>query len=139
MNYVRPRVSEGLRVIPVRLFVRNDGKKTARDASVILFIPEEFRPAQLSGQRYNNPEDWYSALGIQFVKNEEVEGARRDHVRFSIPWPVFPGEPIFVKELNLFVPGSVLLTSNLFWRIVCDDGATPRDKPYESLEFTLLE
>ncbi len=141
-NYVdaSQQVDDGAtrRWVTARLFLHNNGDKTARDASVILLIPPECRPYAWFGQQFPNPTEWYRRFGYHFVKNEEFEEGRRDRVLFQASTPIYAGLPSQIADLTLVVPTLEKWSSDIRWQIACDDGTTPVGGAFGILTFDVV-
>jgi len=138
MNYTQTMQGGGHRWVDVRLFVHNEGTRTARDATLILFVPEECRPDTWYGQAMPNPEEWYKRNLYRFEKNLEINKRRYDRILHQVAMPVYPGLPNQVFDLRLVPPGTGEWSSELLWQIVYDDGKSPEGTPFGILRYKVL-
>lgn len=120
-----------------RLFLSNDGLKTARDATLLLWIPTEFDP--IDKYDLKHPDQRFGAFGFKYIANVEVENKKRYwHMTYDVPFPIYPGAPSrLVVEFRLWVP--VPTADFILWRATYDDGiAPPLNQPHGRIGVTTI-
>lgn len=107
----------------VRLNLENVGKKTARDATLLLWIPMEFHPVE--DFDWHNPGEHFGKFGLKYVAGRRDEnGKGYFHMAYDVPFPIYPkAPPRLLLDIELWAP--VPTTDYILWRVTYDDGVTP--------------
>lgn len=119
----------------VRLWLHNDGDNTARTASLILGMPEAWKPPGWDGIHDAAPH--FEAQGLKLISNRPTEsGGRCWYVTAEVGSPIYPGMVVLAKEFKMVLPQGFF--GDLLWRVGYDDGVEPpRGKPSGRLQFSV--
>ncbi|HEY5095889.1 MAG TPA: hypothetical protein VII69_12310, partial [Candidatus Eremiobacteraceae bacterium] len=126
VSHVTPRNSERKGSFYQTLLLTNDGDKTARDATILLWIPSEFDPVE--NYDYKHPDRVFGEYGFKYIANVGDESGKRYwHMAYDVPFPIYPGAP--PRIVNRFTLWAAVPTTDfILWRITYDDGITPPQK-----------
>lgn len=112
--------------IPLRLWLMNDGNKTARDALVKLWFPNSWSAPGWNGFQDGNPEPFFTRQGLRYVANVPLNGKRYWHATIDEPFPLYPKVPRLVLDFRMTIPTGT--QDRILWRVVCDDGTYPEEE-----------
>lgn len=106
----------------------NSGRRTARDASIFLWLPVSW---EVPG--------WDTMLdraqGLRLVDWTRIDGQSYRHFRFDCPSPVYPEIETIVHTFSV-VAHHESEEDELLWRVAYDDGITPeQNESYGRLAF----
>ncbi len=119
--------------LEIRLWLFNDGDRTARDATMFLWLPwPDWKVPEWDGKV--RPDVFFTAQGLKTIANVEVDGKRYWHVSVDLGFPTYPGVERMAHSFIALVP--VPYEGDMLWRIGYDDGIEPpADAPPARMRF----
>jgi hypothetical protein len=120
----------------LRLWLHNDGKNTARSATIILLMPDCWKPPGWDGIHDAGPA--FAQQGLKLISNRPTEhDGRCWWITAEVTSPIYPGIPTLAKEFKIIIPQG--FDGDLLWRIGYDDGIEPPpDKPSGRLHYSVV-
>ena len=122
--------------ITINLWLYNEGDRTARDATIFLWLPwPEWRVPGWNG--ILNPETYFKDQGFRTIANVPLDGRRYWHVAFDVPFPTYPGVERLAHTFQVVVP--IGFKGDVLWRVGYDDGIEPpQSNPEGRLNFNVF-
>lgn len=106
----------------VRLWLHNSGDNTARSATIILLMPESWKPPGWDGVHDAAPA--FARQGLKLISNRPTEhDGRCWWLTSEVASPVYPGVALLAKEFEIIIPQG--FKGDLLWRVGYDDGIEP--------------
>lgn len=118
--------------IAIDLWLFNSGNRTARDASVFLFLPDSWRVPGWEGALIERK--FFEHQGLKIIGPATIDGKRYWHVSAHVTSPTYPGIENLAHSFIALVPADS--KADVLWRVGCDDGVNPpQNEPEGRLPF----
>jgi len=127
---------EERQTITVNLWLFNEGERTARDATIFLWLPwPEWSIPYWNG--FSNPVEPFAEQGFRVIANVPVNGRKYWNVAVDVPFPTYPHVERLALTFEMVVP--VPYSGSVLWRVGYDDGIEPPpSEPERQLSFNIF-
>jgi hypothetical protein len=113
---------EQVEEITVNLWLYNEGERTARDATIFLWLPwPEWKVPDWNG--ISNPVEPFAEQGFRVIANVPLNNRRYWNVAVDVPFPTYPRVERLALTFKMQVP--VPFDGSVLWRVGYDDGIEP--------------
>lgn len=104
--------------VNINLWLFNEGDNTARDCTLFLWLPSEWKVPGWNG--IVNPGMAFGIQGLKAIARVPLDGKHYWYVAVDVASPTYPGMPRIAHAFEAILP--VGFEGDMLWRIGYDDG-----------------